>query len=60
MSNMNMVPLKDNVALTWVLALTCSHSIVQIAQVTCGNLCQFQHSSAQCLKGTTIERRECE
>ena len=51
------VPVKDNVALTHVLALACSCSIIRIAQVTRNGLVQFERFSTPCLKGTTIECR---
>ena len=54
------VLLKDNVILTSVLALTRSHSIIRIAWVTGGSLCQFKHFSAPCLKGATIKHGACD
>ena len=55
-----MVMLKDNIILTSVLALACSHSMIPITWVTGGSLCQFKHFSAPCLKGATIKHRSCD
>ena len=52
-----MVPLKDNITLARILALAHLSSIIRIARVPCGSLCQFEHFSAPRLKVTITECR---